>query len=47
MTFEKKDLEIRVNYYKKELNKLIDEIQAVKSQNQTIKMKLSSQFERM
>lgn len=44
MAFEKKDLEIRVNYYKKELNKLIDEIESIKSENQSIKLRLTSNF---
>ena len=44
MAFEKKDLEIRVNYYKTELNKLIDEIEAIKSENQSIKLRLTSNF---
>lgn len=40
--FEKKDLEQRVDYYKKEINKLINEIETIKSENQNIKLKLSS-----
>lgn len=44
MAFEKKDLEIRVDYYKKELNKLIDEIEAIKSENQSIKLRLTTNF---
>jgi hypothetical protein len=39
---EKKDLEQRVDYYKKEIAKLINEIEAIKSENQIIKLKLSN-----
>jgi hypothetical protein len=31
MSYEKKDLEIKADYYKKELNKLVEEFEAVRS----------------
>jgi len=39
---EKGNLECKIDYYKRELNKLIDEIENAKMENQILKMKLSN-----
>jgi chromosome segregation ATPase len=41
---DRKELEMRVDYYRNELTKLIEEIEHIKTENQLIRIKLSRGF---